>query len=61
MKWLKEGWRRLRAMTRLGSLEQGLDEEIRFHIDRQTEKNISRGMSPKRRATPPPCGSAASR
>jgi predicted permease len=46
MNWMKDGWRRLRALMRLRSLEQGLDEEIRFHIDRQTEKNIRRGMSP---------------
>jgi predicted permease len=46
MKFVKEGWRRVRALIRLGSLERGLDDEIRFHIDRQTEKNISRGMTP---------------
>jgi putative ABC transport system permease protein len=46
MRSVKDGWRRLRTMTRLGSIEQGLDEEIRFHIDRQTEKNIRLGMTP---------------
>ena len=28
------------------ALERGLDEEIRFHIDQQTEKNRRAGMSP---------------
>ena len=28
------------------SLERGLDDEIRFHIDQQTEKNIRAGMAP---------------
>ena len=28
------------------SLETGLDEEIRFHIDQQTEKNLRAGMAP---------------
>ena len=46
MKWMREGFRRLRALTRLGSVEQRLDEEIRFHIERQTERNIGRGMTP---------------
>ncbi len=46
MKWMTEAWRRVRAWTRLGALEQRLDEEIQFHIDREIEKNIRRGMSP---------------
>jgi predicted permease len=46
MKWLTDGWRRVRAWTRLGAIEQRLDEEIHFHIDRQTEKNIRAGMTP---------------
>ncbi|HUF49573.1 MAG TPA: ABC transporter permease [Longimicrobiales bacterium] len=39
---LREWWRRL---LRRGELEAGLDEEIRFHIERQTEKNVRLGMS----------------
>lgn len=46
MKWVTELSRRLRNVTRLGSLEQRLDEEIQFHIDRQTEKNTREGMTP---------------
>ena len=46
MRWIREGWRRLRSLTRLDALERGLDDEIRFHIERQTEKNLRTGMTP---------------
>ena len=45
MRWVTEAWRRMSALTRLGALERGLDEEIRFHLDQQTEKNRRAGMS----------------
>jgi putative ABC transport system permease protein len=45
MRRLLEGWRRVRSIPRRGDLETGLDEEIRFHIDRQTEKNLRAGMT----------------
>ena len=44
MRWVTEAWRRMSALTRLGALERGLDEEIRFHLDQQTEKNRRAGM-----------------
>ena len=44
MRWMTEAWRRMVALTRLGALERGLDEEIRFHLDQQTEKNRRAGM-----------------
>ncbi len=44
MRWVKEAWRRMLSLTRLGALERGLDEEIRFHLDQQTEKNRRAGM-----------------
>ncbi len=40
-----EGWRRLRSLRR-SEFESGFDEEIRFHIDRQSEKNRRAGMAP---------------
>jgi putative ABC transport system permease protein len=46
MKWLIEGWNRIRSIGRRDALEQGLDEEIRFHLDHQTEKNRRAGMGP---------------
>jgi putative ABC transport system permease protein len=44
MRRVIEGWRRLRSIRRRRDLEGGLDEEIRFHIERQTEKNLRAGM-----------------
>jgi putative ABC transport system permease protein len=38
------GW--LRSLGRRGPLEQGLDEEIRFHIDQQADKLIRAGLPP---------------
>jgi len=46
MRRVREGWRRLRSLRRRKELEIGLDEEIRFHIDSQTEKNLRAGMAP---------------
>jgi putative ABC transport system permease protein len=46
MSWITESWKRIRSTGRRGALESGLDEEIRFHIEQQTEKNRARGMTP---------------
>ncbi|MET0556384.1 MAG: ABC transporter permease [Vicinamibacteria bacterium] len=43
---LRELWYRLRSMARCGDLESGLDEEIRFHLDQQAEKNLRAGLTP---------------
>ncbi|HEX8775435.1 MAG TPA: ABC transporter permease [Pyrinomonadaceae bacterium] len=39
--------RRLRALLRRGEMEQELDEELRYHLERDVEQNISGGMSPE--------------
>jgi predicted permease len=44
---LIEGWRRLRSLVRRDELEAGLDEEIRFHIEGQVEKNLRAGLTPE--------------
>ena len=46
MTWMRGLWHRLRALTRRDALERGLDEEIRFHLDQQIEKNLRAGMAP---------------
>jgi predicted permease len=46
MRWIGESWRRLRALTRGDALERGLDEDIRFHIERQVDKNLRAGLTP---------------
>src|SRR5215510_8269614 len=38
---------RLRAIFFKSKMEEELDEEVRFHLEREIEKNIARGMSPE--------------
>ena len=45
MNGMRAAWARLRAVVRRGALEDGLDEEIRYHLDQQTEKYRRAGMS----------------
>ena len=37
---------RLRALVHRGAAERELDEELRFHLDMETEKNVRTGMNP---------------
>lgn len=37
---------RLRSLFRRGRVEQELDEEFRYHLERQIEENLAQGMSP---------------
>ncbi len=39
-------WKRLQALIRGGDLDRGLNAEVRFHIEMETEKNIALGMTP---------------
>ncbi|HTM01974.1 MAG TPA: ABC transporter permease [Vicinamibacterales bacterium] len=39
-------WQWLRSLWQRDTLDVGLDEEIRFHVDQQTAKNVAAGMSP---------------
>ena len=43
---LADMWRRLRSLGRRRELEDRLDDEIRFHVEQQTEKNRRAGMAP---------------
>jgi putative ABC transport system permease protein len=43
---MREALRRLRSLVTRGAVEDGLDEEIRFHLEQQTAKNIRAGLSP---------------
>ena len=38
---------RLRSILRRPRLEQELDEELQFHLDRKIEQGIADGLSPK--------------
>src|SRR5262249_59182888 len=42
---ITETWSRIRSFSRRDTLERGLAEEIRFHLDHQTAKNRQAGMS----------------
>jgi putative ABC transport system permease protein len=46
MKWLTDGWNWTRSILRRRTLENGLDEEMRFHLDQQIEKLRRTGMNP---------------
>ena len=46
MHWMRDAWRRLRSVTRRRDLEKRLAEEVRFHVDQQTAKNVQAGVPP---------------
>jgi predicted permease len=46
MRAIAEVWRRLRLLGRRTELENGLEDEVRFHVEQQTEKNRRSGMTP---------------
>ena len=37
---------RLRSLFRSNSVDRELDDELQFHIERQIELNVARGMNP---------------
>jgi hypothetical protein len=47
MPWLREGWRRVASLRTRHEVESRLDEEIRFHIDWRTDRNMRAGLSPE--------------
>ena len=40
-------WVRLRSLVRRNDVERELDDELRFHIDQETERLVANGMSPE--------------
>ena len=38
---------RLRALLSKAEMERELDEELRFHLEKETEQNLARGMGPE--------------
>src|SRR5258708_7460661 len=46
MRWTRLFRLRLRSLFRRNRVEQELDEELRYHFDRQVEENLAAGMSP---------------
>src|SRR5262245_54929290 len=45
MGMLADLWRRLRLLGRRRELEARLDDEIRFHVEKQVAKNLRAGMT----------------
>ena len=43
---LTDAWRWIRSIVGHKARERGLDEELQFHIDQQTEKYVRAGMDP---------------
>jgi hypothetical protein len=46
MSALADLWRRLRSLGRRREIEDGLQDEIRFHVEQQIAKNRRAGMAP---------------
>ncbi len=47
MGWMKRWRKRLRTLVRREAVEAELEEELSFHLEMETEKNLRAGMSPK--------------
>ncbi len=47
MRWVQNTFNWLRSLFRPATVEQELGSELRFHIERQVEENLSAGMTPK--------------
>ena len=45
-RWCYQASMRLRALFRGAALDQDLDEELRFHVDRLVDANVARGLTP---------------
>jgi putative ABC transport system permease protein len=47
MRWISEARERLRALLFRSREEAEMEEELRFHLEMETEKNVRAGMSPE--------------
>src|SRR5687768_11400137 len=47
MSVLKVAWSRIRSVWRCNAIESELNDELRFHVEQQVEKNLRPGMSPE--------------
>jgi predicted permease len=45
MRWPRKIWMRWRSVTRRNAVDRELDDEMRFHLERQIAANIESGMS----------------
>ena len=47
MRWIDVFGLRLRSLLRSTRVEHEMDEEVRYHLERQVEENVAAGMSPE--------------
>ena len=47
MGWIKRWRKRIRTLIRRDAVERELDEELAFHLEMETEKNLRAGMNPE--------------
>ena len=47
MRWLQSIFHRSRSLFRKNAVERELDQEMRFHVERQIAENLAAGMSPE--------------
>ena len=47
MNWLRTLQRRFRALFQKEKLDARVDDEMRLHVDMQTQENIEAGMKPE--------------
>ncbi|NIP80224.1 MAG: hypothetical protein GWM90_13775, partial [Gemmatimonadetes bacterium] len=47
MHWWRRLLRRLEVLFRKGRAEAELDDEIRYHLEREIRANVEAGMSPE--------------
>jgi hypothetical protein len=45
MRWLKSTTHRYRSLFRKNAVERELDEEVRFHLEREIAENVAAGMT----------------
>ncbi len=45
MRWVKSATHRFRSLFRKNIVESELDEEVRFHLERQIAENVAAGMT----------------
>src|SRR5262245_25937310 len=44
---IRRFWRRVRALVGKAAFERELEEELRYHLERQIEQNRANGMAPE--------------
>jgi len=47
MSWVPDIVERVRALIRPGRLDAEMEEELRFHLEKETEKNLRAGLDPR--------------